>query len=63
MSVCILLTGGTTVINNALIIAVLNNGLTIMNVSFFWQLVIRGIVIIIAVVIDTLRAGKRAFNG
>lgn len=47
----------------ALIIAVLNNGLTIMNVSFFWQLVIRGIVIIIAVVIDTLRAGSRAFNG
>lgn len=47
----------------ALIIAVLNNGLTIMNVSFFWQLVIRGIVIIIAVVIDTLRAGRRAFNG
>lgn len=42
----------------ALIIAVLNNGLTIMNISYFWQLVIRGIVIIIAVVIDTVRVGK-----
>jgi len=42
----------------ALIIAVLNNGLTIMNISFFWQLVIRGIVIIIAVVIDTFRTGR-----
>jgi len=43
----------------ALIIAILNNGLTIMNISFFWQLVIRGIVIIIAVVIDTFRVGKK----
>jgi len=43
----------------ALIIAVLNNGLTIMNISFFWQLVIRGIVIIIAVVIDTFRVGRK----
>ena len=42
----------------ALIIAVLNNGLTIMNISFFWQLVIRGIVIIIAVIIDTLRVNS-----
>ncbi len=43
----------------ALIIAVLNNGLTIMNISFFWQLVIRGVVIIIAVVIDTFRVGRK----
>jgi ribose transport system permease protein len=42
----------------ALIIAVLNNGLTIMNISYFWQLVIRGIVIIIAVVIDKFRVSK-----
>lgn len=40
----------------ALIIAVLNNGLTLMNVSFFWQLVVKGIVIIIAVIIDRLRS-------
>ena len=42
----------------ALIIAFLNNGLTIMNISYFWQLVIRGIVIIIAVIIDKFRTAK-----
>lgn len=42
----------------ALIIAFLNNGLTIMNISYFWQLVIRGIVIIIAVIIDNYRVSK-----
>ncbi len=40
----------------ALIIAMLNNGLTLMNVSFFWQLVVKGIVIIVAVLIDRLRS-------
>ncbi|MFW5976226.1 MAG: ABC transporter permease subunit, partial [Alkalispirochaetaceae bacterium] len=39
----------------ALIIAVLNNGLTLMNVSFFWQLVVRGIVIVLAVGIERIR--------
>ena len=39
----------------ALIIAVLGNGLTLMNVSFFWQLVVRGIVIVVAVLIERLR--------
>ncbi len=39
----------------ALIIAVLNNGLTLMNVSFFWQLVVKGMVIIFAVLLDQWR--------
>ena len=39
----------------ALIVAVLNNGLTLMNVSFYWQLVIKGAVIILAVLLDKLR--------
>ncbi len=39
----------------ALIIATLNNGLTLLNVSFFWQLVIKGGVIIAAVIIDRYR--------
>ncbi|MBW4580835.1 MAG: ribose ABC transporter permease [Tildeniella nuda ZEHNDER 1965/U140] len=39
----------------ALIIAVLNNGLTLLNMSYFWQLVVKGLVIIIAVTIDRLR--------
>ncbi len=42
----------------ALIIALLNNGLTLMNVSFFWQLVVKGLVIIIAVTIDKLRTSS-----
>lgn len=39
----------------ALIIATLNNGLTLMGVSYFWQLVIKGGVIIVAVLIDKYR--------
>ncbi len=39
----------------ALIIAILNNGLTLMNVSFFWQLGVKGGVIVIAVLADQLR--------
>ncbi|MBV9489661.1 MAG: ribose ABC transporter permease [Verrucomicrobia bacterium] len=44
----------------ALIIAVLNNGLTLMNVSFYWQLVIKGAVIILAVLLDKLRTRGQA---
>jgi ribose transport system permease protein len=44
----------------SLIIAVLNNGLTLMNVSFFWQMVVRGIVIILAVAIDIIRTKRTA---
>ncbi len=36
----------------AMIIGVLNNGLVLMNVSPFWQQVIKGIVILLAVIID-----------
>ncbi|MCC0179825.1 ribose ABC transporter permease [Waterburya agarophytonicola K14] len=43
----------------ALIIAVLNNGLTLLNMSFFWQLVVKGLVIIVAVIVDRLRRGSR----
>lgn len=39
----------------ALIIATLNNGMTLMGVSYFWQLVIKGAMIIIAVLIDKYR--------
>jgi ribose transport system permease protein len=44
----------------ALIIAVLNNGLTLMGVSYFWQLVVKGLVIIIAVTVDKLRTSASA---
>jgi len=44
----------------ALIIAVLNNGLTLMNVSFYWQLVIKGAVIVLAVMLYKLRTRGQA---
>ena len=45
--------GGTIV--GALVINVLNDGMTMMGVSSFWQQVIRGVVIVVAVVIDQLQ--------
>jgi len=50
--------GGTLI--GALIMAILNNGLTLMNISFFWQLVIKGIVIILAVSIDKFRTSSQS---
>ena len=44
----------------ALIIATLNNGMTLMGVSYFWQLVIKGGVIIVAVLIDKYRTRHHA---
>jgi ribose transport system permease protein len=44
----------------ALIIAVLNNGLTLLGLSFFWQLVVKGGVIVIAVALDRIRAVRAA---
>ena len=44
----------------ALIIATLNNGMTLMGVSYFWQLVIKGGVIIVAVLIDKYHTRKAA---
>jgi ribose transport system permease protein len=31
------------------------NGLTLMNVSYYWQLVVKGAVIVLAVMLDKLR--------
>ena len=40
----------------AVIIGVLNNGLVLLNVSPFWQQVVKGLVILLAVIIDKLNA-------
>lgn len=48
--------GGTII--GALIIGVLNNGLNLMNVNSFWQDVVKGIVILLAVFIDYIRNKK-----
>ena len=43
----------------ALIIGVLSNGLVLMNVPFFYQLIIKGVVIVLAVALDSLRQYNR----
>ena len=37
----------------AIIIGIVSNGLNLMGVSSFWQLLVKGIIILIAVLIDT----------
>ncbi|MBN2810397.1 MAG: ABC transporter permease [Spirochaetales bacterium] len=50
--------GGTFI--GMLIIGVLNNGLNLMNINSFWQLILKGCVILLAVYIDVLkRKGKK----
>lgn len=52
--------GGTII--GGLIIAVLNNGLNIMNVSSFWQLVVKGIIILVAAYVDYIRHMRNPNN-
>lgn len=44
----------------AMIIGVLANGLVLMNVPFFYQLVVQGVVIVIAVALDRLRQSRES---
>ena len=44
----------------AVIIGVLNNGLVLLNVSPFWQQVVKGLVILLAVIIDKTHARNEA---
>lgn len=45
-------------VQGALIIGVLNNGLVLLNVSPFWQQVVKGVVILLAVIIDKMNAKR-----
>lgn len=49
--------GGTII--GALIIGFLNNGLNLMNVNSFWQYVVKGVVILLAVFLDFVRTNKK----
>lgn len=49
---------GTVV--GALLIGVINNGLDLLNVSPFWQIVVKGCIIIVAIIIDDRKNSKRA---
>ncbi|MDR0550901.1 MAG: ABC transporter permease [Spirochaetaceae bacterium] len=43
----------------ALIIGVLNNGLNLLNINSFWQYVVKGVVILIAVYVDFMKKQKK----
>ncbi|HYH56184.1 MAG TPA: ribose ABC transporter permease, partial [Anseongella sp.] len=45
-------------VQGAMIIGVLNNGLVLLNVSPFWQQVVKGAVILLAVIIDKTSSEK-----
>jgi len=49
--------GGTVV--GTLIIGVMNNGLQLLGVSSYWQQILKGVIIITAVVLDTMRNRKK----
>ncbi len=42
----------------AMVIGLISNGLNLMNVSSFWQLIVKGVIILIAVLIDTQKGGQ-----
>ena len=42
----------------AIVIGIISNGLVLINVSSFWQLVVKGIIILIAVIIDSLKGSR-----
>ena len=49
--------GGTII--GGLIIGVLNNGLNLLNVNSFWQYVVKGVVILLAVFLDYFRNKRK----
>lgn len=48
--------GGTVL--GVLVIGVINNGLNLLNVNSFWQLVVKGIIILVAVYVDMIKKKK-----
>ena len=48
----------SSTIIGALVIGIINNGLNLLNVSSFVQMVVMGLVILVAVYIDTINKSK-----
>ncbi|NCC66113.1 MAG: ABC transporter permease, partial [Spirochaetia bacterium] len=49
----------STAILGAFVIGVLNDGMVMVGVSSFWQTVIKGVVIVVAVIFDQLQANSK----
>jgi ribose transport system permease protein len=47
----------------AAVIGIISNGLNLINVSSFWQLIVKGIIILIAVVIDSQKGNQNVLRG
>ena len=49
----------TEAVVGALILGVLNNGLNLLGVSAYWQQIIKGLIIVVAVIIDMRKNAKK----
>jgi len=47
----------------AIVIGIISNGLVLINVSSFWQLIVKGVIILIAVIIDSMKGRRNVFRG
>ena len=47
----------------AIVIGMVSNGLNLINVSSFWQLIVKGIIILIAVIIDSQKGNQNFLKG
>jgi ribose transport system permease protein len=47
----------------AIVIGMVSNGLNLINVSSFWQLIVKGIIILIAVIIDSQKGNQNFLRG
>jgi len=46
----------------AIVIGIISNGLVLINVSSFWQLIVKGVIILSAVIIDRLKGKQNIFR-
>jgi ribose transport system permease protein len=46
----------------AMVIGIISNGLNLMGVSSFWQLIVKGVIILFAILIDTQKGNESAFS-